>query len=81
MNCPQCGVTLPFIPCPECGGEIPEKSDYCCWCGSLIPTEMGEAALADRKLCSDGNCVGTINEKGICNVCGKPYGESGVRAE
>jgi len=77
MNCPQCGVTLPFILCPECGGEIPEKSRHCCWCGSSIPTETGEAESTDRKLCSDGNCIGTINEKGVCNVCGKPYIESG----
>jgi hypothetical protein len=24
-------------------------------------------------LCSDGSCIGVINEKGICNVCGKLY--------
>jgi hypothetical protein len=26
----------------------------------------------ERILCSDGNCIGTINKKGICNICGKP---------
>ena len=81
MNCPQCGVTLPYILCLECGGEIPEKSGYCCWCGNPIPMGIGETELADRKLCSDGNCVGTINEKGICNVCGKPYNGSAVAVE
>jgi rRNA maturation endonuclease Nob1 len=29
--------------------------------------------VSQRILCSDGNCVGTINEKGICNICGKPH--------
>jgi hypothetical protein len=29
--------------------------------------------FSERTLCSDGNCIGTINEKGICNICGKPY--------
>ena len=24
-------------------------------------------------LCSDGTCIGVINEKGFCKVCGKPY--------
>ncbi len=72
MNCPQCGVTLPFILCPECGAEIPEKSRHCCWCGIPIPAKRGEPDLSERKLCSDGNCVGTINEKGVCNICGKP---------
>lgn len=26
-----------------------------------------------RILCSDGNCIGVINKKGFCKVCGKPY--------
>jgi hypothetical protein len=29
--------------------------------------------VSERILCSDGNCVGTINKKGVCNICGKPY--------
>jgi hypothetical protein len=24
-------------------------------------------------LCSDGNCIGVVNEKGVCHICGKPY--------
>jgi hypothetical protein len=28
----------------------------------------------ERILCSDRNCVGTINEKGFCNICKKPRG-------
>ncbi len=27
---------------------------------------------SERTLCSDGNCIGTINEKGYCCICGKP---------
>jgi hypothetical protein len=27
----------------------------------------------DRKLCSDGTCIGVINEQGVCNICGKPH--------
>ncbi|PIV21298.1 MAG: hypothetical protein COS40_08115 [Deltaproteobacteria bacterium CG03_land_8_20_14_0_80_45_14] len=72
MKCPHCGETLPFILCPECKGEIPEKSRYCCWCGNPIRVEVKETDLSERKLCSDGNCIGAINEKGVCNVCGKP---------
>lgn len=26
----------------------------------------------ERVLCSDGNCIGIINERGVCNICGKP---------
>jgi hypothetical protein len=29
--------------------------------------------LRDRKLCSDGNCIGVIGPDGNCKVCGKPY--------
>ena len=73
MKCPHCGEILPFILCPECKGEILEKSRYCCWCGNPITVVVGETGLSERKLCNDGNCVGTINEKEVCNVCGKPY--------
>ena len=26
-----------------------------------------------RKLCSDGNCIGVIGPDGLCKECGKPY--------
>jgi predicted amidophosphoribosyltransferase len=73
MECPHCGYLLAFSACSECGGEIPAKSRYCCWCGNPITVEAGETDLSERKLCSDGSCVGTINEEGICSVCSKPY--------
>jgi len=74
MKCPHCGETLPFILCPECKGEIPENSRHCCWCGNPITIEAGpsETDFSERQLCRDGNCIGTINEKGVCNICGKP---------
>jgi hypothetical protein len=28
--------------------------------------------FSERVLCSDGTCTGIINEKGFCNICGKP---------
>jgi hypothetical protein len=37
--------------------------------------EEGGADFSERKLCSDGNCIGVINEQGVCNLCGKPYTE------
>jgi hypothetical protein len=73
MKCPQCGQALPFILCPECGREIPEGSLYCCWCGNPIKEVKAEVDLSERIPCSDGNCIGTINESGICNICKKPY--------
>jgi hypothetical protein len=29
--------------------------------------------VSQRIPCSDGNCIGTINENGVCNICGKPF--------
>jgi hypothetical protein len=71
MRCPHCQETLPSLSCPCCGGENPEKSLYCCLCGSRIEREE-EADYSDRILCGDGNCIGVLNETGVCNVCGKP---------
>jgi hypothetical protein len=73
MKCPRCGETLPFILCPECGEETPAKGNYCCRCGSPMKADEGEIDFSQRVLCSDGSCIGVINEKRVCNVCGKPY--------
>jgi hypothetical protein len=73
MKCPHCDEILPFILCPECDKEIPKGSLYCCWCGNPIKGEKVEIDLSERIPCSDGNCIGTINESGICNICKKPY--------
>jgi D-alanine-D-alanine ligase-like ATP-grasp enzyme len=35
--------------------------------------EKVEIDFSQRVPCSDGNCVGVINEQGVCNICGKPY--------
>ena len=81
MKCPKCGETLSFITCTNCGGEYPEKGAYCCWCGNptaLAAGEKSETDFSDRKLCSDGTCIGVINEKGMCSVCGKPYSGEAV---
>lgn len=80
MNCPQCGAGLPSSTCPKCGGEVPEKSRYCCWCGGPIPAGTAETDLSERKPCSDGSCVGTINERNVCSICGKPYKQNAEAA-
>lgn len=36
----------------------------------------GEIDFSKRILCSDGNCIGVINDKGVCNVCGRPESKS-----
>ena len=36
-------------------------------------TSMSDSDWDNRKLCSDGNCIGVIGEDGHCNECGKKY--------
>jgi hypothetical protein len=72
MKCPHCDGIIPSILCPECNREIPEKSLFCCQCGHSIESKE-ETDFSERLLCSDGNCIGVINEQGICNICKKPY--------
>ena len=79
MECPHCHQVLPVMVCPGCGGESPEGSLYCCRCGGPVKAEKkkevakGTDDFSDRVLCSDGTCVGVINEKGVCSICGRPY--------
>jgi hypothetical protein len=45
-----------------------------------LPDSTGEgdddaSDFSNRVLCSDGTCIGVINEQGVCNECGKPYAE------
>ena len=76
MECPHCHQTLPFLLCSKCGKETPGTSRYCSQCGTLIEAatekKTEEDDFSNRRLCSDGTCIGVINEKGVCNICGKP---------
>ena len=51
-------------------GESPSGMDE-------TPPEENETFSDDdwenRKLCSDGNCIGVIGSDGRCNECGKPH--------
>ncbi len=73
MRCPQCDTILPFLLCEVCGGETPEGSRFCCQCGHPIKREEAENPTSERIPCLDGTCIGTINERGVCSICGKPY--------
>lgn len=36
-------------------------------------TSLPDSDWENRKLCSDGNCIGVIGADGRCKECGKPY--------
>lgn len=81
MKCPHCGQSLGERLCPSCGWAILEESVFCHRCGSRLECLTPDSPSAEeesgdfskRILCSDGTCIGVIDEKGICKVCGKPY--------
>jgi predicted amidophosphoribosyltransferase len=75
MECPHCHQALPFLLCSGCGSQTPEESLFCFKCGKPVrKEESAEKGMdpSERILCSDGNCIGVMNERGVCNVCGKP---------
>jgi hypothetical protein len=82
MKCPHCHEDLPCRECPDCHAKTPVEGSFCAFCGSELPDSdatveagNGEFDFSDRVLCSDGMCIGLINEQGVCNECGKPYAE------
>jgi hypothetical protein len=81
MKCSHCGQPISGRICPSCNSEVLEESLYCHRCGVKLENPApdllspGEESIdfSRRILCSDGTCIGVINERGICKVCGKPY--------
>jgi predicted amidophosphoribosyltransferase len=79
MKCPHCGQALGERICPSCRSEVLEESSFCHRCGvsleapAAAPPEEEDTDFSKRTLCSDGTCIGVIDERGICKVCGKPY--------
>ncbi|MBM4330447.1 MAG: zinc-ribbon domain-containing protein [Thermodesulfobacteriota bacterium] len=79
MKCPHCGKSLGDKVCPSCGSEVLEESSFCHRCGApwrateTVSPEEVSTDISQRILCSDGACIGVVNDQGICKVCGKPY--------
>jgi len=82
MKCSHCGQSLGDRSCPACRAELLQESLFCHRCGRSLEAassppaaESEESDFSKRILCSDGNCIGVVNEQGVCKVCGKPYTE------
>jgi predicted amidophosphoribosyltransferase len=80
MKCPQCGQNIGVETCPSCGSHVLAEGLFCHRCGKKMERTAGKPDSAEedsdfsrRTLCSDGTCIGVINEHGLCKVCGKPY--------
>ena len=80
MVCEKCAKEMETVTCGRCGQEILRLGSFCYTCGAElgvpVQTETegpDDADFSKRVLCSDGTCIGVINEEGVCKVCGKPY--------
>lgn len=80
MRCEECGKEISMVVCSGCGADIASLGQYCYICGAKLAAatvkeadEKDPSDYSDRILCSDGTCIGIVNEEGICKVCGKPY--------
>ena len=82
ITCEACGHQVEGLTCPDCSAENPLDAKYCAYCGQPLTGQSAESPLSpgddpydlkNRILCSDDNCIGIINEKGVCTECGKPY--------
>jgi hypothetical protein len=76
-RCKECGRSpepgaVPPVSVPESApaaedADPPPVSD-----ASAEPAET-DGEWENRRLCSDGNCIGVIGPDGRCRECGKPY--------
>ena len=79
MICEKCGSETGTVKCMKCNEAIIKLGPYCYLCGAeiheetKIAAETGDVDFDNRILCSDGTCIGVIDEQGVCKVCGKPY--------
>jgi hypothetical protein len=78
MKCERCDADIDSILCNNCGMAIIRLGPYCYLCGTGITRKEEEMEgdgvdFSDRILCSDGTCIGVIDDTGLCKVCGKPY--------
>lgn len=82
MICEKCAQELESIVCADCGQTILKLGPYCYNCGKTIDSGLkvveengdgpGEIDFSSRILCSDGACIGVV-ENGVCKTCGKQY--------
>jgi hypothetical protein len=77
MICEKCAGEIGTVICKNCNQEILKLGAYCYQCGNRFEIDMREKEESDfdlesRILCSDGTCIGVV-ENGFCKLCGKPY--------
>ena len=89
MRCEKCEQDVETRVCEGCGQTVLRLGPFCYFCGRGFEGQAGgtaetsggsgadEVDFSARVLCSDGACIGVINDRGVCKVCGKPYDPQG----
>ncbi|MHA1792887.1 MAG: NINE protein [Promethearchaeota archaeon] len=69
-----------YITCPVCGGEVPDDSHYCVYCGYQINESREEKPRKESQLLKCPSC-GKIIEKSFkyCSFCGHELGKAKSR--
>jgi hypothetical protein len=89
MLCDKCSSEIEkTVTCGRCGKDVLNLGPFCYLCGQdlrkgtdttqgTMPTTSEDSSetvdFSARILCSDGACIGVVNEQGVCKICGKPY--------
>jgi len=87
MLCEKCSGEIETVTCRSCGKDVTALGAFCYCCGSELRQHDESPGAKERTggdspdaidfssrvLCSDGACIGVVNEQGVCKVCGKPY--------
>ena len=88
MLCEKCAQESTTVTCSRCGQAILDLGPYCYHCGGSLRSNEDQPGVVENRndtdspdpfdfsariLCSDGACIGVVNEQGICKVCGKQY--------
>lgn len=80
-KCKECGLPYNADGTPpqqrQAGGAhetVHEETDFQENTEHNAPSEtISDEEWQNRKLCSDGNCIGVIGPDGRCKECGKPF--------
>jgi hypothetical protein len=83
LHCPSCGENIAVDPLKSFfGGKMKGYPVDIRNAESIAVTaqkENMESDVSQRVPCSDNNCIGTINDQEVCNICGKPYIKKSMR--
>ncbi|MGL4209746.1 MAG: double zinc ribbon domain-containing protein [Candidatus Adiutrix sp.] len=77
LECENCGHKPATTTCSSCKEKVPSWVTFCPHCGQSVKRKPLSALKGDpmsienRRACSDGNCIGILDEGGRCVVCGK----------